>query len=168
MSVRSARRTFLARKSRESTRGRTPVRPARRPQRDCSSRIAPATIRASSLRCTYRSLEIESLSFAISPRIGTARRRSRGSASVAAVADRFSRRRRAGLRDVAVVGMGVSDLLLRLPRGTSYQATAARLALHLLGNGDDAGALSRHHLLRIAARTRAAGPTAGTAGPSVS
>lgn len=74
---------------------------------------------------------------------------------------------RVGLRDVAVVGVSVSDLLLRLPGGASDQAAATRLALHLLGDGDHAGALSRDHLLGIAAGTRAAGPTTGTAGPAL-
>lgn len=58
--------------------------------------------------------------------------------------------------------MSVPDLLLRLPRGASDQTAATGLALHLLGDGDDAGALSSDHLLRIPSGTRAAGPAAGT------
>lgn len=72
-----------------------------------------------------------------------------------------------GLGDVAVVGVSVPDLLLRLSRSASDQAAATRFALHLLGDRDDRGALGGDHLLWIPAGTRATSPAARTAGPSI-
>lgn len=72
------------------------------------------------------------------------------------------------LGDVAIVRVSIPDLLFRLSRGAPDQAAATRLTLHLLGDSDDARALSCDYLRRrISAGTRAAGPAARTAGPSV-